>query len=111
MSDQDKLLDQIKQQLDASADHLDAATQSRLTQIRSQVLASGTSSKRSWQMPAMAMGSTAVVVAVMVSILWTPAGIQQTSLEDLALLTANDAFELIDDVEFYQWLSDENQHG
>ena len=111
MSEQDKLLEQIKQQLDASADHLDAATQSRLTQIRSQVLASGVKSKWSWQMPVMALGSTAAVAALTVSILWAPDSMQQTSLEDLPLLTANDAFELIEEVEFYQWLADESQRG
>lgn len=111
MSEQDKLLEQIKQQLDASADHLDAATLSRLTQIRSQVLDAGVKPKWSWQMPTLALGSTAAIAAVTISLMWTPATLQQTSLEDLPLLSANETFELIDEVEFYEWLTEESQHG
>lgn len=109
--DNDRLLEQIKQQLDASADHLDAATQSRLTQIRSRAMDVATSQKWSWQMPTLALGSMAAVAAVTISLMWAPATLQQTSLEDLPLLSANETFELIDEVEFYQWLAEENQNG
>lgn len=109
--DNDRLLDRIKQELDESSEHLDAATLSRLTQIRSRALEAATKPKWSWQLPTLAMGSTAAVVAITISLTWTPAMMQQTSLEDLALLSANETFEMIDEVEFYQWLSDENYHG
>lgn len=109
--DNDRLLDRIKQELDASSEHLDAATLSRLTQIRNQALEVTTQPKWSWQLPSLAMGSTAAVVVVTISLMGTPTLTQQTSLEDLSLLSANESFELIDEVEFYQWLSDENYHG
>lgn len=118
MSDQDKeqLLKQIRQQLDESEDGLDAATRSRLTQIRSKALDADTQQSAtqrlwSWTTPVMAMASMAVVAVVTISLLWSPAKLQYESLEDLPLLTANDAFELIDEVEFYQWLADENANG
>ena len=111
MSEQDKLLEQIKQQLDDSAEYLDASTQSRLTQIRSEALAGSKKSTWSWQMPTLALGSTAAIVAVIVSLTLTPAALQPTALEDLSLLSANDGFEFIENVEFYEWLSEEQQNG
>ena len=113
MSEQDseRLLEKIRQELDASAEHLDAATQSRLTQIRKQAIVTTTRPKWSWSLPALALGSTAAVAVITISLMWTPATLQQTSLEDLPLLSANDTFELIENIEFYVWLADETRHG
>lgn len=111
MSEQDRLLAQIRQQLEESAEQLDAATQSRLTQIRSQALDSAAKPRWSWQVPTLALGTTAAVAALTISLLWPTSGIQQTAFEDLSLLSANETFELIDDVEFYEWLTEEQQNG
>ena len=113
MSDQDneQFLRQVSQQLNDSEAGLDAATRSRLTQIRSKVLESATQPAWSWKRPVMAMASMAVVAVVTISLLWTPVSVQHDSLEDLTLLTANDDFDLINDVEFYQWLADEKENG
>jgi len=119
--DNDRLLEHIRQQLDASTEQLDAATLSRLTRIRRQAVAAADRPKRAWQMPALALGSAAAVGAITLALMAVGAitlalmtssiPTQQSSLEDLNLLSSNEAFELIDDVEFYQWLADEMPNG
>ena len=111
MSEPDKLVEQIKRQLNDAADDLDAKTQLRLTKIRHQILDSAVKPKWSWQMPALALGATAAVAVITISLMWSPASLHQTAFEDISLLSANEAFELIDDVEFYEWLSEEQQNG
>lgn len=109
--DNDRLLEHIRQQLDASTEQLDAATLSRLTRIRRQAVAAADRPKRAWQMPALALGSAAAVGAITLALMTSSIPTQQSSLEDLNLLSSNEAFELIDDVEFYQWLADEMPNG
>lgn len=109
--DNDRLLEQVRHQLDASADQLDAATLSRLRRIRQQAVAVAGRSRWSWQMPALAMGSVAAIAAITLTLMTSSISTQQTSLEDLALLSSNESFELIDDVEFYQWLAEEMPNG
>ena len=109
--DNDLLIGRIKQELDASAEQLDAATLSRLMQIRSRALDVAAKPKWSWQLPTLAMSSLAAVMVITISLRWTPTPMQHTPLEDLALLSGTETFEMIDEVEFYQWLSDEDHRG
>ena len=115
MSDRDNehFLQQVRQQLDESENHLDAATRSRLTQIRSAALESAAEPKAKWlwPVPVMALSSAAIVAVVSVSLSVNTVTVQNSSLDDLPLLTINDSFELLNDVEFYQWLEDQNSNG
>ena len=115
MSDRDNedFLQQVRQQRDKSENNLDATTRSRLTQIRNVALESATQPKAKWlwPVPAMALSSAAIVAVVSVSLLVNTVTVQNSSLDDLPLLTMNDSFELLNDVEFYQWLKDENSNG
>ena len=112
-SDSEQFLKQIRQQLDESENRLDATTRSRLTQIRSAALDSATQPKAKglWPVPAMALSAAAIVAVVSVSLSVNTVTVQNSSLDDLSLLTINDSFELLNDVEFYQWLEDENSNG
>ncbi len=116
-SDQ-RFLEEIKQELDSSCDRLDAQTLSRLTHIRHQAL-EGTLVKSKpafyqglFQQHPLLSGSAIAACALVVSIGFyfntgagSPADITLSELEDIEILSANDSFELYDDIEFYQWLS------
>lgn len=106
----DELLTQIRQHLDESSDHLDAATLSRLNQARQQAQQVGQATRR-WPKPVMALGATAASVTLMVSLLWTPVAHNSLVMEDLPMLTASEDLELYQELEFYEWLADEAQHG
>lgn len=105
-------LDSVRRELDAATGRLDGRTLSRLHRIRSEALARRTKpadSERSWW----PLGSLAAagLLAVSLTLNWSqptaivPQNGQAEALEDIDLLTANDALELYEDYEFYQWLA------
>lgn len=106
----DILLKQVKQHLNESVEQLDAATLSQLNQARQQAL----QLRRvtwSWPKPVMALGATAAMLTLTVSLLWTPTMQNSLAMEDLPMLTASEDMELYQELEFYQWLTDEAQNG
>ena len=107
-------LARVKGQLDESVDQLDAETRSRLTQARYQAL-SGLEQRspwwRGWSLPAGAL-ATALVVVLAVDLARPPTPTESVSdLEDLELLSANESFELLEELEFYEWLPAEQETG
>lgn len=115
-SDQ-RFMQEIKQELDSSCDRLDAHTLSRLTHIRHQAIegALGNSKlafyHRLFQQNPLLSGSLIATFALVLGIGFyfnmgsgTP-DITLSELEDIEILSADDNFELYDDIEFYQWLS------
>lgn len=107
-------LARVKGQLDESVDGLDAETRSRLTQARYQAL-SGLEKRspwwRGWSLPTGAL-ATALVVVLAVGLARPPTSTESVSdLEDLELLSANESFELLEELEFYEWLPAEQETG
>lgn len=113
MSDDTELERRMRERLQASAEHLDGPTRSRLTQARHAALAElpqgRTFRSPGFWLPAGALAG-AVVLAVMVWVgqpgspgapaLAADAG----GIEDLAILASADGPELYaDDPEFYEW--------
>ncbi len=120
--------------LDNSLGQLGATTQSRLQAIRRNAIEQGLSkqgllSKGSdkystrekvqsekwprWVLPASGFASLALVVVLSIG-LWQQAGISQNmiaSIEDIPLLTATDDLELYEELEFYQWLAEDQNAG
>jgi hypothetical protein len=105
-------LDSVRRELDAASGRLDGRTLSRLHRIRSEALSRRTkpaASDRSWW----PLGGLAAagLLAVNLTLNWSqpsamvPQDGQAEALEDIDLLTANDALELYEDYEFYQWLA------
>lgn len=108
----DKLLNQtIIQQLDQAADSLDGATHSRLNQARQKALAQATPRTR----PIWAWGglATAAASALLVVTLWQgspePGLLPQPLGEDLEILASEDELELLEELEFYQWLEQKGE--
>ena len=96
--------------LQASAESLDGATQSRLTQARHAALKVVTQRQRGtwrWLVPTVG-AAAAAVVAVMIAINPSHRGVAPlaatASLEEMEILTAEDSLEFYRDVDFYAWL-------
>lgn len=109
-SDQ-RLMQEIKQELDSSCDRLDAQTLSRLTHIRHQALEGKPANNKSFFYQNPFLSSSAIATCALVLgigfyfDLGSTSDITLSELEDIEILSADDSFELYDDIEFYQWLS------
>jgi len=102
----------VRVQLDESVDGMDAATRMRLAAIRHKALASDSKPpRRGWLLPA----SLATAMAAFVLIWMLPQ--QQVgngldvAMEDMELLASDIDVELLEDIEFYQWLQASNHAG
>ena len=105
MTDKDyEWLEPIREDLRQSVESIDAATRSRLTRIRHQALAhAGTRKFSSYKLPAAALATACLVLALVLT-LPRPQPVQNEMLDDLDLITATESLELIEDLEFYEWL-------
>jgi len=112
---------QSRDVLKASADNLDGHVRSRLTQARfaavEEARKARSSGLRTW-LPAGAVAATGVLAAVM----WTGKPTVDTALptetaqaasaiDDLELLSANESFELLEELEFYDWVESADGAG
>ena len=106
---------QARATLDKSLDDLDARTTARLQAIRKRTIADyrenskGAQPRQKWIMSATALAAT-VVVAVLAVGIWQQSASDHNmmaNLEDMSLLTDKEDFELYEELEFYQWLADE----
>ena len=111
---EEMFLARTKTQLDEDVDRLDAQTLSRLNRARHKALAQlerGCGLWKRWSIP---IGGLASALVVVVAIgLTQPSTSRETvsNLEDLDLLSAVESFELLEDLEFYEWLSLEHETG
>lgn len=103
----DKFEQKLTQALDQSVDNLDELTCAQLAAARKRAIAK-TSAKWYWSLPT---GLATAATTVLVVTLWmTSPGDQlpDTPMDDLELLTTTDALELLEELEFYQWLESED---
>ncbi len=112
-----QFIQDVKQELDSSCDRLDAQTLSRLTRIRHEALGGSLKSSKSafyeklFHQNPLLSGSALATCALVLGIGFYfnmgsgASDITLSELEDIKILSADDSFELYDDIEFYQWLS------
>lgn len=107
--DDRELTDRLRQMLDRSTAELDAVTLARLRAARRRALDSPPP-RRIW----LAAGgiSAAALAAGLAAVLWlSPAAAPApTGLEQLDLLAEAD-LELVDDIDFYRWLAENERAG
>lgn len=107
---QKQQIERLTQALDQSTQDLDAATLSKLTQARhAAVAAAGRQQTRRWPSMAMLAGSTATLalVAVLVTSQLAISPAPQESgdaVTDFELLASSDELEMLEDLEFFEWL-------
>lgn len=110
-------LDKIRQDLDQSCDRLDGHTQSRLNSIRHAAVEHGLERQPRWHSRVLLapFGGlvTACVLVVVVSLVYQQPGTpmpsipdSRTAIEDLDILTSAESLEFIENLEFYQWLEE-----
>jgi len=94
----------VQQNLDASIENLDPAIRRRLNQARIAALESKNQPKISWRL------ATAVSFALMVAFSWN--FMPQQLAEPEALLTdvLQEDLEMLDDLEFIVWMSEEDDN-
>jgi hypothetical protein len=98
-----------------SAEQLDGATSSRLTQARHAALAASEqrqSKTRYWLLPATGVAAATVIAMVLTnhSALETKqivanVAVDAVSIDDMEIVTADDSLEFYRDVDFYAWLA------
>lgn len=103
----------VQELLRASADRLDGHIRSRLTRARSAAMEEARRARHSfpWRtwIPAGALAGAAALAVI----LWTegprspqgPALAVHSSLDDLDILVTSESFELLEDLEFYEWVA------
>ncbi len=106
--DDDRFADQAKELFDDSVERLDAATLSQLNQRRQAALAAASSegSRVHWGRWLPAAGVTAAAVVAVVMMQGTPTGVElpPDEVTDFELLLSEDNLEMIEELEFYDWL-------
>ena len=122
--DEARMIERIREQLDAGVNDLDDATLSRLAQARHRAVAAAGKPRRrwwapwprelpagEWLVPAGAFASivaTAVALTIMVG---EPGDGLARDVDDLEILTAGEEIELYENLEFYLWLQDRESTG
>ena len=106
-------LERAGRQLREDAERLDAATQSRLNQARHRALEELTQPKSLGWVPgrsALALAGSLAAVVLAVALLNSPRPVSDGSTpvatEDIDMLLAGERLEMIEDLEFYQWLGE-----
>jgi len=105
MSEKDKdFLDQITNTLDRSVQELDGDTLNRIQQLRLTATerAGRHHLQAGWLITGGALAS--VLIAVLVSLQTGSKAVNESMLEDLALLSTDTSLELYRDLDFYDWL-------
>ena len=109
------MVGKVKAELDSSCDRLDGYTQSRLNSIRHAALESSGSKPGRALLAPFGGFATACVLVLLVSVFYqdttAPAspGIQEgqgSPLEDIDILTSTETLDFYENLEFYQWLEE-----
>ncbi len=101
-----------------ASDRLDPAIVAKLDRARqAAVRAAGDRRRRTWLPAAAAAGVAAVAVSLVIGLDWTsaPAGLPSVNGEaapgDMEIVLAGDNLEMFEELEFYAWLTDQQDAG
>jgi anti-sigma-K factor RskA len=119
MNADEKFERQASEALKAGADGLDAHIRSRLTQARFAAVEEARKARAGFEWRTWVPAGSLAVAAVLAVALWSgrspqetgntaPAvAVAQSPMDDFELLTTNENFELLEELEFYAWVEDE----
>lgn len=102
MSDEKPFVDKVRQTLDQHADAVDEVTAARLAAIRRNALDAG--SRRAHWLPAAAWSAVAASVLTVALLLNQDADLSGIDLDALELVAQSEDLELIEELDFYDWL-------
>jgi ferric-dicitrate binding protein FerR (iron transport regulator) len=105
-------LQRVKSGLDEHEAQLDADTLRDLRLARHKALESLHKPRRLWQPVGLAaLAATVAVVVVSLHVLQPTTPNTAPGMDDMALLSAGDDFDLYENLDFYQWLELEKHNG
>jgi hypothetical protein len=107
-------LERVRKTLDQGEERIDARTRSRLLQIRVDALERAGLKKRFFPkwigIPAAGLAAAAAVVLLFSIALKEPRfPIVDQNIEDVEILSSNEGLEFFEDLDFYTWLSMQNE--
>lgn len=112
MSDsRDPLLQAITQRLDARAEQLDGDIGARLTDARRRALDAipqPQPARRGWRLPAGAAAFASLAIVAVILLSGAPPGVTPVSdVDALELLTDGNGLDFYSDLDFYEWLPED----
>lgn len=112
MTNDNKLINDIKETLDESVDSLDANILSRIRQVRAQAVEkSGNQSVNWFGVVAGGLATASVMALAIIIVTQTSDTSSNLPVDDIELISSSDSLELYEDLEFYEWLEDEDLYG
>ena len=110
----DKMAQQVKQQLDASLEDLNPQVTRRLQQARYAAIEKA-GSKKLWNFYPQAKYAMFALLVLTISIVFNvdknvPVETTLAMESEIEMLTSNESLELLQDLEFMQWLAESKQH-
>lgn len=102
--DENEFLKKIHTTLDQSVATVDEATRGRLAEARRHAVSQIGRRPLVQPVTMLAMAASVAVLAIGVSLWWPTATGTIPAADDLALISAGEDFELLEDLEFYRWL-------
>jgi ferric-dicitrate binding protein FerR (iron transport regulator) len=107
-SEDNQLAERIRQQLDQQADALDELTVARLRAARMRALEKARHPRRRW-LPV--LGSAVAAALVLAMLVWHQPVELPGTLDDLDIVASGDDLDMIEDLEFYDWLDETQTAG
>lgn len=109
---EDRFRQKLRDGLLQSEQSLSPEVLQRLQQARNRAVeAAGHRSGQSRHYWAWAGGFASIALAVVITIQLGNQGLQETMLEDMTMLAAEEELELYQDLDFYDWLAESAPHG
>ncbi|MEM7026902.1 MAG: hypothetical protein AAF410_01615 [Pseudomonadota bacterium] len=106
MSDE-KLENEIKRELDESLQHIDAATLSSIRQIRARAMNKVEEKSFNWTGFGGTLATVCMLMLVVILSIQNEPSVTPLTPNEIELISAMDEFELYQDLEFYEWLTEE----
>ncbi|RKZ37442.1 MAG: hypothetical protein DRQ37_01865 [Gammaproteobacteria bacterium] len=108
-----RTLAQIRRDLDEAVDHLDAATLAELARARRRALGAAQRPRWNWTQQGIPAGAIAAFMAAAIGMgMWQSAPDEGVApAQDIELLSSSESLDLFEQLEFYQWLPDEENAG
>ena len=108
-----RTLEQIRRDLDEAVDHLDTATLAELTSARRRALGAAERPRWNWTQQGIPAGAIAAFMAAAIGMgVWQSQPNEEiVPPQDIELLSSSENLDLFEQLEFYQWLPDEENAG
>ncbi len=111
MQDDSKLNNWIRNTLDSSVDNLEPGINRRLQQARHAALKTGVKPRRSFWQPAGALILASILLLAVFIRPERQSVPEPVALADLELITTDDSLQLYENLDFYQWLLENDSHA